>query len=354
MGKKLQIGINDLHSQKPELALEWHPTKNGSLTPQMVSVFSSKRVWWQRKEYRFGKEFVLEWDALVSNRSNGSDCPYTSVPPRKLLVGFNDLQSTNPELAEKWHPDKNGDLKPDMVFENTDRHVWWQHKTFRWGKEFIHEWQASPKDVKRGGDNCGCPICHGTKVLTGYNDLLTFFPELCEEWDYDQNAALGLTPETVTPGSNKKVHWICKWCGHSWKAMILNRTSKQSSCPKCSQRTQTSFPEQAIYYYFKKVWWTHTITQNNVPSVHSWEASPNSRTNMESGCPFCSNKKVLPGFNDLETRIPEIAALWDYDKNHPMKPCEFTAASGKKVYWTDRERTIKICDRTKYLRNKKQ
>ena len=673
MGKKLQIGINDLHSQKPELALEWHPTQNGSLTPQMVSVFSSKRVWWQRKEYRFGKEFVLEWDALVSNRSNGSDCPYTSVSPRKLLVGFNDLQSTNPELAEKWHPDKNGDLKPDMVFENTDRHVWWQHKTFRWGKEFIHEWQASPKDVKRGGDNCGCPICHGTKVLTGYNDLLTFFPELCEEWDYDQNAALGLTPETVTPGSNKKVHWICKWCGHSWKAMILNRTSKQSSCPKCSQRTQTSFPEQAIYYYFrqafahctnrdktviekgeldiylpdyhfaveycglfshaseekrtadakkkeectqkgihlilvyeddhmdefrideqiiycvpkndyshlhyvmsclneelsrlgisntpitinlkadektireqyqqsqidnsiaithphlleewdyelngllkpqgftagcgvsihwkhtaadrsgevclhrweasiskraqgqccpicagkivqpgfndlkslnpfflsewdsdqneilpeqitayshkkvwwkhktvanrrtkshrwkaspnermhgngcaicagkiiepgtndlatthpelltewdfgknhispdtisygydKKVWWTHTITQNNVPSVHSWEASPNSRTNMESGCPFCSNKKVLPGFNDLETRIPEIAALWDYDKNHPMKPCEFTAASGKKVYWTDRERTIKICDRTKYLRNKKQ
>lgn len=672
IGGKLRPGINDLQSQRPDLAKEWHPTKNGPLLPHMVCVFSTKRVWWQRKEYRFGKEFLLEWSALISNRSKGADCPYTSIPPRKLLAGFNDLQSTNPKLAEKWHSKKNGDLRPDMVFENSERRVWWEHKAYRWGKEFIHEWQAAPKDVKRGRDGCGCPICAGQKVLTGYNDLLTLFPELCEEWDYTQNAVLGLTPETVTSGSNEKVHWICKWCGHSWPAMILNRTAKKSRCPKCSQRSHTSFPEQAIYYYFsqafshctnrdksvldkceldiylpdyrfaveycglffhssdeqrkadlakkkecrekgihlilvyesectnefyqdeqiiycvpkldyshlyyvmsclneelsrlginnepivinlkadekrireqyqqsqidnsfaithphlieewdyekngllkpqgftagsavkvgwkhiaknrngeeyihrwdmrisqrvhgqncpicagkivqpgfndlkslnpsflaewdfdqnnispehitahshkkvwwkhldkddgyikyhrwkaspnermrgngcaicagktieegindlatthselmvewdyeknqispnaishgydKKVWWTHTIVKNNIPSVHSWEASPNSRTNMKSGCPYCSNKKVLPGFNDLETQIPKIAALWDYDRNHPMKPCEFTAASGKKVYWIDRERPTKICDRTRGLLNKK-
>lgn len=165
MGGKLIIGTNDLLSQRPELATEWHPTKNGDLTPQNVSVYSARSVWWQIEEVRYGKVFLLEWEATISNRANGSGCPYTSKPPKKLLKGFNDLLTTNPELAEKWHPLKNNDVTPDMVFENTGRKYWWYHKTERWGKRFIHEWQASPKDVKRGGKKGGCPICHGTQVL---------------------------------------------------------------------------------------------------------------------------------------------------------------------------------------------
>ncbi|MGD0170140.1 MAG: zinc-ribbon domain-containing protein, partial [Smithella sp.] len=30
----------------PVLAREWHPTKNGSLTPSDVSVGSNRKVWW--------------------------------------------------------------------------------------------------------------------------------------------------------------------------------------------------------------------------------------------------------------------------------------------------------------------
>ena len=40
-------GFNDLASTSPELAAEWHPTKNGGLTPEMVTYGSEKNVWWK-------------------------------------------------------------------------------------------------------------------------------------------------------------------------------------------------------------------------------------------------------------------------------------------------------------------
>lgn len=54
-----------------DLAKEWHLTKNKDLTPQDVSTFSNKKVWW----YCFSGH---EWDALVNCRVKGVDCPYCS------------------------------------------------------------------------------------------------------------------------------------------------------------------------------------------------------------------------------------------------------------------------------------
>ena len=116
MGGKLIPGVNDLQTVRPDLAKQWHPFRNGELTPSDVCVYSSRKVWWQVEEVRFGKHFLLEWQALISNGAGGAGCPYTSVPPKKLMKGFNDLASVNPEVAALWHPEKNGSLSPDMVF----------------------------------------------------------------------------------------------------------------------------------------------------------------------------------------------------------------------------------------------
>ena len=45
-GKAVWIGFNDLATNNPKLAREWHPTKNGKLTPKDVTVSSDKKVWW--------------------------------------------------------------------------------------------------------------------------------------------------------------------------------------------------------------------------------------------------------------------------------------------------------------------
>lgn len=45
--QKIWTGYNDLKTINPKLASEWHPTKNGNLTPEEVGVGYKKKVWWQ-------------------------------------------------------------------------------------------------------------------------------------------------------------------------------------------------------------------------------------------------------------------------------------------------------------------
>ena len=46
MGGKLERGKNDLATVRPDLALEWHPTKNGALRPEDVCARGSYHAWW--------------------------------------------------------------------------------------------------------------------------------------------------------------------------------------------------------------------------------------------------------------------------------------------------------------------
>lgn len=61
---------------------------------------------------------------------------------------------------------------------------------------------------------------------------------------------------------------------------------------------------------------------------HEWEARVFSRARLGDGCPFCANRKVLSGFNDLATTHPELAAQaagWD--------PSTCMAGSNEKRRW---------------------
>ncbi|MBQ8623595.1 MAG: zinc-ribbon domain-containing protein [Oscillospiraceae bacterium] len=83
----------------------------------------------------------------MANRAKGRGCPYCSG--KKILSGYNDLATTNPNLATEWHPDKNGVLLPTMVSPGSHKKVWWLCKKG-------HEWQASIENRSKGSS---CPIC---------------------------------------------------------------------------------------------------------------------------------------------------------------------------------------------------
>ena len=58
----------------PELAKEWHPTKNGDLKPSMVTKNANKKVWWKCSN----KDCGHEWKALVNSRNRkveATGCP---------------------------------------------------------------------------------------------------------------------------------------------------------------------------------------------------------------------------------------------------------------------------------------
>lgn len=66
---------------------------------------------------------------------------------------------------------------------------------------------------------------------------------------------------------------------------------------------------------------------------HMWDTSISVRVNGY-GCPYCTNRSVFVGFNDLGTKIPELLKKWNYEKNYPLTPQDVMYASTKKYWWT--------------------
>ena len=228
--KQVLKGYNDLATVNPTLVKEWNNEKNTDLKPTMVTYGSSKKVWWKCSQGH-------EWEASIKHRNNGSGCPICSN--KQALKGYNDLATVNPTLAKEWNNEKNGNLKPDMVSANSNKKVWWKCSQG-------HEWQ---REICSRNIGDGCSICSNTQVLKGYNDLATINPTLVKEWNNEKNG--NLKPDMVTSGSNQKVWWKCPK-GHEWQTLIVSRVNG-SGCPICAKELQTSFPEQAIYFYIKKI-----------------------------------------------------------------------------------------------------
>lgn len=230
--KVLVPGWNDLETKFPEIAKEWHPTKNGSLTPKNVKVGSHKKVWWvcpNKHEYQ---------QAIVLRTTRRMGCPYCAG--QKVWTGFNDLATIYPQIAKEWHPTKNGNLTPEHVVAGSRQKVWWCCPKG-------HEYEQSI--IKRTSRKYACPVCSGHKALAGYNDFATKFPQISNEWHPTKNGTL--KPSEVTFGSGKKVWWKCP-VGHEYKASMHDRGSGGTNCPICNSRKFTSFPEQSIFYYIKK------------------------------------------------------------------------------------------------------
>ena len=216
---KLDNLANSLDKKYPNLAKEWHPTKNHNLTPDKYSPGSHTKVWWKC-------EMGHEWVAEIKSRVAGVGCPFCSG--HRVLKGFNDLETLYPDLAKEWHSEKNGSLNPSAFTAGSDKKVWWKC-------EMGHEWEAAINERVRGR---GCPFCSGRKVLKGYNDLGTLRRDLLNQWNYEKNG--DSMPSDFTLYSHKKVWWICGK-GHEWVAEIASR-SNGAGCPICAMERRRKYP----------------------------------------------------------------------------------------------------------------
>ena len=102
-----------------------------------------------------------------------------------------------------------------------------------------------------------CPYCNDRRVLTGLNDFATMYPELSAEWSPNNN----MKPSEVLATRQHRVLWICPECG----------------------------------------------------GEYAWPM--NERHLGDGVCPFCNNRKVLPGYNSLLVKYPELMTEWDTINN---------------------------------------
>ena len=71
---------------------------------------------------------------------------------------------------------------------------------------------------------------------------------------------------------------------------------------------------------------------------HAWQISAYNRTGgADRGCPYCGDRKVLKGYNDLRTTHPKIAREWTKERNGDLKPTDVIASSSKRVWWKCKE-----------------
>lgn len=224
-----------LGKHSPHLLKELDSEKNGSFDPSSIGYSSTKKVWWKCEK---GHSYYTSIGSRT--RGNGTGCPYCSN--QKVLKGFNDLETKRPDIAKEWNYEKNYPIMPSDILPGTPKKYWWICPK-------NHTYYSSVNNRVRV--NAGCPYCANKAVLKGYNDLVTTNPELLKNWNYDKNDKLGLYPTSFTNVSGKKVWWKCEK-GHEWESTIAH-IKYGRGCPICNTGKQTSFPEQAIYYYIFKV-----------------------------------------------------------------------------------------------------
>lgn len=287
---------NSLAGRFPEIAAEWHPTKNRKLwpkvegdwkpvrnrrvpqlerqknrklTPRDVSITSHELAWWKCKINP-----KHEWQAVVADRvRNLTGCRYCT---NQGVSDDNNLAVVHPNLIKLWHPTRNLPLEPKDVVPGSAVKVWW-----RCSKAHDHVWKAPVSQVvrarKSGGH--GCAFCNGKKVCST-NNLAAQYPEVAALWHPEKNDC---KPEKFYPGNDKSVWWRCK-LGHEYKKRILD-----------------------VVASFKR--------------------------GGAAGCSRCSGRQASEE-NNLEVCFPAIAKLiWDEDMNAPIRASDVTYKTTKMYWW---------------------
>ena len=368
-GRVTLAGFNDLQTKNPELAKQAF-----NFDPSTVAPFSSKKYLWKcSKEHN--------WSATVADRSRGFGCPYCAG--QKVLIGFNDLMTVEPKVAVEafeWDP-------RTVTRSTTQKKAWkcplnhqytasvaarsrgsgcsicagkhilvgfndlattdpeiaiqafeWDPRTVTRASNQKRKWMCSSGHItttliaSKTSGKSDCSICSGHETLAGFNDLLTTHPDLATQAD-------GWDPTTLTAGSSKNVGWKCK-IGHSWRAVVAHRSKANATeCPSCTGRRaelgfndlKTTHPDIAAQAFG---WDSTTVTKGShkmhiwkCEQNHEWKATVKDRV-AGYGCPYCTNKKILVGYNDLATINPDLAVQafgWD--------PTTVTPNSGVRKKW---------------------
>lgn len=158
---------NSLASLNPKLASEWVRAENEDLSPANVTCGSKYKILWRCKVGH-------EWNASIDRRSRGDGCPYCKGGTNKILIGHNDMWTTNPELAKQLHNPEDG----YRYTQTSGKKVDWRCPDC----ETVMTKKVS--DVKWQG--LYCPVC-SDGVSLGEKIMYCLLKELKLEFDYDSS-----------------------------------------------------------------------------------------------------------------------------------------------------------------------
>ncbi len=227
-----------------ELMKEWDWDKNNEmgLDPKKLVEGSHTKAHWKCNIHN--KEYMQVIRDKVSGQLSCKKCfEAREFEPRRNRYIRNKkvLAETHPHLIEEWVSCEDEKITPYNCVAGTNKKVVWKCK--KCGGEY------ETYIYNRAMNGTGCRYCSGQAVLKGFNDLATTNPDLAKEWS-DKNE---IKPYQVSAFSKTKVYWKCNM-GHDDYIMSVQQRSNGQGCQICALQSQTSFPEQSLYFYIKKLY----------------------------------------------------------------------------------------------------
>ncbi|MFK0401997.1 zinc-ribbon domain-containing protein [Microbacterium sp. NPDC090225] len=315
---------NSLAVTHPELASQWHPTKNGETTPMMITAGSNDEYWWLCAD---GHDFSLR--PIIRKRGKGC-----TVCNGRALHRTTTLKATHPAVAALWHPSLNGDIGPDDIGAGSGKRTYW----------LCERGHVSHRVVRSVVGRPTCEECVD-RVDDPAESMSVTHPHLAAEFHPTRNGSI--TPEKILAGTRLKLWWRCAR-GHEWPATGKKRVTGAGRCLVCANRRvvpgendmATTHPALAQELHpsknhglsatsivagtNKKLWW-------RCAKGHEWPATGNARVGGR-GCRECVHKCVS-GLNDLSTTHPAIARHWDGNRNGNLLPSAVLATTERKRWW---------------------
>ena len=319
---KVLKGENDLATHFPSLASEWHPIKNGELKPYHFTSHSSKKVWWLCSKGH-------EWKTAINHRANGSNCPYcstsfqTSLPEQIIyyyvhnaypdsINGYTDLFHDHGMELDIFIPSMSLGIEYDgIAFHQKpyqiDREVKKYTKCKANGITLIRIREDKNNTDQSTSDHL---LYTGRDLDNILNSLKQFLPKI----------------KTVSTKENMTAIQSFYLSSKKEKSLLhLNPTlAKEWNYEKNKQMKPDMFTPQSN----ATVWW-------KCDNGHEWQATIGDR-DRGNGCPYCSNRKILKGYNDLAHKRPDLMKRWDFNKN-TFSPDTVFPGSGKKAWWKCQE-----------------
>ena len=210
LGTNLRVAVpleRSLAFLNPELAKEWHPKKNGKLTPKDVLAHSKRIVWWQCQTNP-SHAFQLDVCRRANEKTRCSICYKDSL---HTLDKY-------PEALKYYDIKRNFGLKPEEVCLRST--VWWRCPVAP-----DHSWRARFREVMK------CRFCSKRKP-SSTSSLKAVFPKLAAQVHPTRNG--DLTPDKIAAHGDDYIWWRCGYNPrHIWQARVMNRTVNGSGCPEC-------------------------------------------------------------------------------------------------------------------------
>ena len=340
--KQMLKGYNTLQETHPYLEKFWDKSNDKSISEYWHK--SSECINWKCPCCNI--QFQCSPVEMIS-RTNLENSNFETCPNNcdwNTLIFNNDIFYNSPRLRKEWS--KKNNISVHLALSHIETKKYWWNCSICQG-----EYLCSIPIRREVIDSC--PYCNDEQPLKGYNTLSDIHPELSSYWS-NKNIQQ-LDEITLSEAKNKKCIWLCDCCNLEFNeklSIVLDKFSNISNkelkkiCPYCNKKIPK--PEESLGYKkpFLKSEWLENINGDiynvfsNSNDIIEWicrkchrnyKAKISNRAEDDKCCPYCSNRKLIKGINDLATTHPHLIKEWS-SLNDRQLSC-LTNKSSYKAWW---------------------